>query len=345
MSATINDIAKKCHVSTATVSKVFNNTGKISVETTKLIKDTAKEMGYFPRASARFIARGRKYSKLIGVYLEINDNKGISHELFSKILNSFRIEAEKSNYDICFISRGNKNVSYMNKIESHGCCGVFCLCALDKEERITELEKNNIPVVAFDYTEAKLSVTSNNQESVGEMVDYLVSMGHKRIVYVYPDEADISKNRYQGFVEALKRNNIEFDPRMVVKASYFTEKSAETATDLALKSGINPTVIMYPDDYTAINAIPYLKKLGYKVPKDISVTGFDGIDVVSIMRPKITTIRQDTEQMGVAAAKLLLNAIENEKELNENTCKIIPSKLMKGESVKCLLDEEGKNET
>lgn len=340
MGVTIYDIAKKCHVSTTTVSKVFNNSGKISKETADLIKKTAEYMGYSPRASARFIAGGKKYSRLIGVLLEINENKGISHELFSKILNSFRIEAEKSNYDICFISKGNKSTTYINKIESRGCCGVFCLCALDRVARIEEIEKNNIPVVAFDFSKSKLSISSDNTESVERLVDYLVSLGHRRFAYIAPDDSEVTLTRKEGFLRGLKKNNIPFDERMIIKAPYFSEGSAETGTDLALNSGINPTVIMYPDDYSAISAIPYLRKLGYKVPHDISVTGFDGIEVGLLMKPTITTVSQDTKTIGREAAKMLLEAIENED--NKVIHKIIPSQVVKGESTKNILDEEDK---
>ncbi|MCR4562560.1 MAG: LacI family transcriptional regulator [Bacilli bacterium] len=340
MGATIYDIAKKCHVSTTTVSKVFNKAGKISKETTELILKTAEEMGYSPRASARFIAGGSKYSNLIGVLLEINENKGISHELFSKILNSFRIEAEKFNYDICFISKGSKNASYINKIESRGCSGVFCLCALDKKARVEELEKNNIPVVAFDYGTSALSISSDNTESIERMVTHLVNLGHRRIVYVSPDDTEVTTDRRQGFINGLKKNNIELDPRMIVKAPYFSEGSAKMGTDLALASGINPTAIMFPDDYSAINAIPYLRELGYRVPKDISVTGFDGIDVCSLMKPTITTVMQDAKEIGREAAKMLLSAIETGDK--EKIHKIIPSTIMEGESVRNILDEEEK---
>lgn len=340
MSVTIYSIAKKCGVSTTTVSKVFNNTGKISAETTKLIKETAKEMGYSPRGSARFIAGGRKYSRLIGVILEVNENKGISHELFSKILNSFRVEAEKENYDICFISRNNKNATYINKIESHGCSGVFLLSALDKVSRIKELKEINIPTVVFDVTKANLTISSDNANSIEKMVDYLVSLGHKRIVFVSPDDSEVSSARRQGFINGIKNNNIEFDERMIVRAPYFKFGSAKLATDLALNSGIKPTAIMYPDDYNAINAIPYLNSLGYKVPKDISITGFDGIDVANIMRPAITTIRQDASYIGMEAAKMLLDAIENDE--NKVVHKIVPSHIVKGESTRNILDEEEK---
>ena len=340
MGTTIYDIAKKCHCSTTTVSKVFNNSGKISEEKAKLIRKTAEEMGYTPNASARFVAGGAKLSRLLGVILQINEDKGLGHELFSRILNSFRMEAEKQGYDICFLSRldDDSPYSYLNKLESRGCSGVFALSARIKEKKIQELYQSDIPVVSFDYDKGKSSISSNNEESVAELVNYLVKLGHRRICYVHPDDSELCLKRKEGFILGLKQNNIPFDERMVVSAPFFSEGSAQIATDKALASGINPTAIMYPDDYCAINAIPYLRSLGYKVPRDISITGFDGIEVASIMRPSITTIGQDAKALGREAARLLLAQIENPKVINKHI--VIPAHLQKGESTRDITKED-----
>jgi len=130
----------------------------------------------------------------------------------------------------------------------------------------------------------------------------------------------------------LKRNNIAFDERMIVYGPYYCKDSAKIATDNALKSGLEPTVIMYPDDYTAISAIPYLRSLGYHVPSDISVTGFDGVEIATVMRPSIATIKQDTDEIGKSAARLLLEAIKYHSTTEQHV--VVPSTIFKGESVK-----------
>jgi DNA-binding LacI/PurR family transcriptional regulator len=88
---------------------------------------------------------------------------------------------------------------------------------------------------------------------------------------------------------------------------------------------------MYPDDYTAISAIPYLRGLGYKVPKDMCVTGFDGIEVGSVMRPSITSTKQNADEIGREAARILLDSI-NKKEIKEQHI-VVPTSLFKGDSV------------
>ena len=332
MAVTIYDIAKRCNCSTATVSKVLNHAGRISKEKRKEILDVCKELGYVGSESARALASNSRSSHLIGVLLHINEDKSITHELFSGILNSFRVKMEEEGYDICLLRHisDDDTIDYSSLIASRGINGVFILSTSDDERKAVELINEDIPTVGFDIDRSKYNVVSNNKESVAELVDYLVSLGHTRFAYVTPGNHGVALERLNGFKLGLERNNIKFDERMVINAPYYCEESAKIATDKALGSPLKPTVIMYPDDYTAISAIPYLRSLGYKVPKDISITGFDGIEVASVMRPSITTIKQNQTLLGEEAATMLLKLI-NKEEIIETT-KIIDSSIVRGES-------------
>ena len=334
MACTIYDIAKKCNCSTTTVSKVLNNSGNISPTKAKEIIDTANELGYVRSHSAMSLASNNRSSRLIGVYLHINEDKSITHELFSRIMNSFRQEVEKEGYDICFVRNmdDKEKYGYDELIASRGIDGVFALADNLFSNKFSDFVlHSNVPTVTFDIYRSKHMVSSNNKESVAELVDYLVSLGHTRIAYVYPNESGVSEARRDGFLMGLERNNIPFDERMIVYGPYYGAEAAKIATDNALGNGLNPTVIMYPDDYTAISAIPYLRKLGYKVPKDICVTGFDGIEVGSVMRPSITTVKQDADEIGRQAANLLLKSIKKEEITEQHF--VVPASIFKGESV------------
>ena len=334
MACTIYDIAKKCNCSTTTVSKVFNNTGKISSEKREEILKAAKELGYVRMHSAISLASSSRSSHLIGVVLHINDEKSITHELFSEIINSIRIEVEKDGYDICFLRnlKDVDHITYSQLVNSRGIDGLVILSMNTKTKKFNELMNTDIPKVSFDLLNSKYYVTSDSKEGVSKMVDYLVKLGHRRICYVCPYSAGIAKIRFDGFVEGLRRNNIPFDSRMVISAPYYSSGSSKIATDKALASGINPTVIMYPDDYTAISAIPYLRSLGYKVPGDISITGFDGVELSQVMRPSIVTVKQNTKSIGEALAKLLLNQLNKVEDFEKEIT--VPVEVFEGESVK-----------
>ena len=332
--ATIYDIAKKCECSTTTVSKVLNNSGKISESKKKLILETAKSMGYIASQNARSLASSNKSSHLIGVMLNVSENKSMTHEMFSSILNSFRIEMEKNGYDICFLRtlKDDDYLSYKSLIDSRGIDGLFVLSIDPTTPKMKELFEEDIPYVAFDMENVVPMISSNNKEIVAKMVDYLASQGHTRICYICPSSYGVSKYRYRGFLLGLERNNIAFDERMIVKAPYYSKDSAKIATDKSLASGINPTVIMYPDDYTAISAITYLRKLGKKVPNVISITGFDGIEMGGVISTPLTTVKQDTDEIGYRAAQILLKRLKRSKNIEDHT--VIGARLIIGDTVK-----------
>lgn len=332
--ATIYDVAKACHCSTTTVSKVLNNTGKISKEKRELILRVAKELGYVRSESARSLASSNKSTRMVGVLLHILEEKSITHELFSVILNAFRNEVERNDYDICLLRniKEEDDMEYINFINARGLDGVFILSASIKKEKILHLLKEDIPMVAFDVDKAKYNISSNNTKSVASLVDYLVSLGHQRICYVKTNDYGVSLERYNGFIEGIKRNNLPFDERMIVEAPFYSKNSAKLATDKALATDYHPTVIMYPDDYTAINAIQYLHQLGYSVPNDMSISGFDGIEIGSVTQPSLVTIRQNMEELGKKAAHLLLRQMNKEK-ITETKI-IVDAEIIKGQSVR-----------
>ena len=333
MVPTIYDIAKLCNCSTTTVSKVLNRSGKISEKKKEEILRVAKELGYVANKTASSLASSNKSSKMVGIILHVSENKSITHEMFSKILNAFRIEMEKHDYDICFLRNINNDdsVSYESLVNARGLDGVFILSADVNNTKVQNLVNSDIPLVAFDILTAKYVISSNNKEIVAKMVDYLVSLGHKNISFVYPHKYGVSKERYDGFRLGLERNHIEFKEEMVVDAPYYCKDSAKIAIDKSLKDNPNATVIMLPDDYTAVNAISYLRKLNKKVPLNISLTGFDGIELANAVRPSLVTVRQDVERLGLEAAKLLLKQICHEEI--EHPHSIVEATILRGKSV------------
>ena len=340
MSVTIYDIAKKCNCSTTTVSKVFNNHGNISKKKKAEILKAAEELGYMKSLSAAALARNDKSNRLIGVILHINENKSITHELFSQILNSFRTCIEQEDYDICFMRNVSDDspYSYSNFVRSRGMDGIFVLSADIGNKKVSELFESNVPIVTFDIPSSEYGVSSNNRESVTNLVDYLCKLGHKKICYVKPKDVGISEQLFEGFVDGLKKNDIKFENDMVVHGPFYKDGSAKMITDSILNSGFNPSVIMYPDDYTAVSALSYLKSIGKKVPEDISITGFDGVELAEFMSPNIVTIRQNTIELGRHAAELLLDLINKKEIVNKRI--VVKSTLIKGHSVKEMKTEE-----
>ena len=308
---TIYDIAKECNCSSATVSKVFNNVGNISENKRREVLAAAQRMGYVPNVTARNLVKRR--SNMVGVLLYVDESLGLRHELFAEILNCFRAKMEKSGYEILLISE--KAQQWEGKLLDH--CralrldGVFCLCCDYESVPVQELFSCDIPVVGFEspYPQ-KPSIESKNFEAGKQLTEYLIRNGHREIVFIAGKDVPITRDRIAGYRAALEEHGIPFEEGRLLHAGYYSNDHGRIATQMLLHCGMSFTAAMYPDDFTAIAAYRDLAAAGLYVGKNISVTGFDGVSIGSMVSPHLTTIRQDAACIGVGAAELLIGLID-----------------------------------
>ena len=186
----IKDIAKKCNVSVATVSKALNDQSDISEATKEKIRKVARKMGYTTNVSARALKTKRTYN--LGI-LFADDRAGLSHEYFSMILESFQREAEKYGYDITFINHAiaGKKTTYLRHVEYRLLDGIVIMTADFKDPEIIELCSSKIPVVTIDYVIGNCAaVLSDNNQGMEDIVRYAYSMGHRKIAYIFGDSTD-----------------------------------------------------------------------------------------------------------------------------------------------------------
>ena len=333
----IKDIAAACGVPIATVSKALNDHKDVS-ETTKLtVQETAKKMGYFPNSQARALKTNRTYN--IGVLFSEQTNSGLTQNYFASVLDSFKKEVESAGYDITFIS-GNIGERKMTPYEHcmyRNVDGVLIVSVDDFVDKGTvELMKSNIPMVSIDHiSENHLSVVSDNEAGMRQLVEYIAGKGHTKIAYIYGDSSDVTSIRLRTFKETLVRLNIKIRSEFLLQGRYHDTKCTELLVKQVLSCSDKPTCIILPDDFAAIGAINALEELGLSVPEDISIAGYDGIVLSQVLRPKLTTIRQDTERLGAEAAKRLI-ALINKEITNDSAPVSIKGSLLEGASVKNL---------
>ena len=310
----MKDIAKQCHVSVASVSKALNGYSDIGEETRNLIITTAHEMGYLPNSSARALKTKKSYN--LGVLFVDAAMNGLTHEYFNHVLESFKYRAEEKGYDITFIA-GNtagQKMSFYERCRYRGVDGVLVACFKYYEEDIQDLIRSELPVVTIDHTfEGKIAVVSNNVQGMEELVSYIYSMGHKKIAYIHGDDTPVTRNRLSGFYRTTQRYGLEIPDEYVRASSYRDLEMAAKATGELLDLTNPPTCIMYPDDYAAVGGMNEIRERGLRIPEDISITGYDGIDLVRMMEPKLTTLCQDTRKIGRVAAEKLISLIEHPK--------------------------------
>ena len=328
----IKDIAKKCNVSVATVSKALNDQSDISEATKEKIRKVARKMGYTTNVSARALKTKRTYN--LGI-LFADDRAGLSHEYFSMILESFQREAEKYGYDITFINHAiaGKKTTYLRHVEYRLLDGIVIMTADFKDPEIIELCSSKIPVVTIDYVIGNCAaVLSDNNQGMEDIVRYAYSMGHRKIAYIFGDSTDVTNNRVSSFMRTCRLLDIDVPNEYLVKGSYHDIKDCRDKTASLLDLKDPPTLIIFPDDYSYIGGMEAINARGMSVPNDVSAVGYDGINMAKIMN--VTTYEQDTEALGSMAVRKLLQMI-NQPELPPEHV-IISGQMLEGSTVKRL---------
>lgn len=330
----LKDIAKKCGVSTATVSKALNDQKDIGESTKARIREIAKEMGYFPNSAARALKTNRSYS--IGVLFKEEAGSGLRHEYFSGVLNGFKIQAESQGYDITFINTSfeKRKMSYYEHCKYRNFDGVVIVCADYSDLQVMEIMNSDLPVVTIDYIHYNCTaICSNNVKGMEELLRYIYSKGHRKIAYIHGQNFSyVTKDRLASFYRVCKELGLEIPEEYVRTAAYLETKGTAIQTRELLELPDPPTCIIYPDDTSLIGGRNVIIESGLKIPDDISIAGYDGIGMSQLLHPKITTISQNTDEIGKEAARRLIGIIENPKTtLIERV--VIEGSLLPGQSV------------
>ena len=310
----MKDIAKECGVSIATVSKALNDYSDIGEATRSRIRNVAENMGYFPNSSARALKTKRTFN--LGVLLADEAGRGLAHDFFSNVLQSFRVRAEERGYDITFTSANiaARKMSYLEHCRYRGVDGVVIACIDFYDPSIQELILSDLPVVTIDHVfDNRIAVVSDNIGGMKELVEYVYSMGHRKIAYIHGADSSVTRARLSSFYHTLAGLGISVPEEYTGIAAYRDVEAAQRETERLLDLPAPPTCILYPDDISALGGINAINGKGMKIGKDISICGYDGIFLADLLSPKLTTIRQNTDEIGRIAAEKLVDLIESPK--------------------------------
>ncbi len=333
----MKDIALRCNVSVATVSKALNGYSDIGKKRREEILRTAKEMGYFPNCSARALKTNRTYN--LGVLFSDNMKSGLTHDYFAAILDSFKVAAELRGYDITFTSMGmvaNRRMSYYEHCRYRGLDGVVIANIDFTSPDAMELIGSDLPVVTIDAAFDNIpSVVSDNVRGMKDLTQYVLSMGHRKIAYIYGDENSVTRDRLDGFFSAMKEGGAVIPEDYLLPSRYRDMELTRQRMKELLNRKDRPTCVLLPDDYSSVGAYGAIIEQGLRIPEDVSVAGYDGITMSQVMFPKLTTLRQDTASIGQIAAQRLIGLIEEPEKTGTGRI-LIEGKLVEGDSVKKL---------
>lgn len=313
---TIYDIAKKTGYSPTTVSKAFNNYSDVREKTRQEIFRTARELGYVPNAHARTLTTKKSWT--IGVLFIESTGVGIRHPFFSAVIESFKQVAVARGYALMFISKdvAGKQSGYLENCKIRGVDGVVVFLSDYGDPYFQELLDSDIPTVILDYeTTQSHTVCSDNTAGALLAIEYLESLGHSMIAHIsggmntYP-----GLMRQLGYEAAMKQRGFEIRDSYVIEGSYYSLESGYGAMKELLQLSERPTAVFASGDLLALGAIMAARDSGLSVPNDISVLGFDDIDLAKYVTPALTTIRQDTALLGSRAAEILFATIDRERD-------------------------------
>jgi len=331
----IKDVASEAGVSISTVSSVINQNKFVSEEREARVREAIDKLKYRPNIIARGLRT--KSTNAVGVILP-----DIAQPYFAQVIRGMEESARTRGYTLilgCSFYDIEEEERQINILMNQFVDGIIFFCGFDSHDHIRQVYDSGIPVVVTDREIGNTlipSVLIDNAGSMESAVDYLVELGHKDIGYLTFsfDNQTTARKRYEGYLSGLKKNNLEYRPDRVIiddsirlnefAGSYDTVKNKLAGKDL-------PTAFVTLADYLAIGLIKGLKEMGYKIPEDISVMGFNNEVVSQFSEPPLTSVKQPKKLMGKRAMDLLLDMVEG-KEVEEKNI-ILPTEIIERESV------------
>ena len=332
----IKDIAALAHVGVSTVSRVLNDHPDVKEETRMRILEIIKENNYIPNNSARILKQSN--TKNIGVLV-----KGITNPLFSEILKYINVRIQKAGYTVILQNYNNSGSdvgTLLGFIKEKRLQGVICLGGNFDEMTDDDLIEVEAPIILISVGYHKLgeqqlkkcsTISIDNQQGGYLATDYLISKGHKHIGLVLGEKKDfcVSGERYKGYLAALENAGIKANPKYIIYGDYECKTAYEQTKELLTKCP-EITAVFAISDMMATGAAKASYDLGKRVGSDISIMGFDGMDVATYYEPSLATIKQPRDEMGKKSIELLFKLLEGK---TKNKHIILGVELIKGQSV------------
>ena len=310
----IKVIARATGVSSATVSRVINNSGFVKDETRQKVLDVIKEYNYVPSAVARSLST--QDTSTIGVIIP-----DIENPFFSSVIRGISDVAEKNNYNILFFGTNETAATehaFLKTVQSQRLKGVIItpISEFDMETRdyLTRLDSIGIPVVLLDRDIKDTNfdgVFLDNIQSAYEGVESLIKAGHKKIAIITgPNTSKPGKERLLGYKKVMKAYKLDIPAEYIAQGDFKVAKAYNKTEELmALPNP--PTAIFTSNNLTTLGCLKYLTEHKIKIGKDISIMSFDDIEILKMIDFKLSVIDRDAKMQGQEAMNILIHRLES----------------------------------
>jgi LacI family transcriptional regulator len=315
VAVTIKDIARKVGKSVTTVSRALHDYDDVSQETKDLVRQAATEMGYTPSSFALRLQKQK--SDTIGLVLPTYGPR-FSDPFFSEFLTGVGDEAGKQGYDILVSTRppGEEELqAYQAYVQGRRVDGFVIVRTRRKDLRIKYLCDINFPFVAFGRTESPCNfpyVDEDGEHGMNLIVNHLIRAGHTRIGFIAaPDELMFAQYRLKGFLDSLKRRQIQTNDSLITIGD-LTQRDGYRQANILLDLADPPEAIVACNDLMAIGAMSAAQQRGLVVGVDIAIVGFDDTSMSEHSHPPLTTVHQPVYDIGRTVCEMLLQIIRGE---------------------------------
>jgi DNA-binding LacI/PurR family transcriptional regulator len=300
----IREVAKKAGVSTATVSRVVNGTVPVSAVIERQVRSAIKSLGYYPNTHARTLGSGR--SHIYG--LIISD---IANPFFPDILKFFERTAVEHGQEVLIANTDydpQRMQVCVRRMLERRVDGVAIMTSEMDPKLVQLLNKRGIPIVFLDTGRLGPNISNvfiDYASGIEQAIEHLISLGHQRIAFVSgPPNLASAKTRSNAFALSLKKKNLNLNGGYMQIGNHRID-GGQLAMAKLLKLRLPPTAVMASNDLTAIGMMREVQAAGLQVPEDISILGFDDIEISNFLHPPLTTIRVPRAEIGLSAFNAL----------------------------------------
>ena len=316
--AKIEDVARNAGVSVATVSRVMNGLPNVREATKKKVLEAMKELSYAPNASARSLRTQESRAVLVTI-------PDFTNPFYSHILAGIGDCARELDYSALIVPVESENrIDKLIKefLDSKKADGAILLGSKVNDDWIKKYEGKYCIVQCPEFSDGTKSIphiSIDNYKAMYEMTKYIQSIGHKRIALVINDNQFVSTNmRYKGFTDAVNEAGYIYDvEKYIYRGTDYSFETGIVAARQLLSMKERPTAILCISDIMALGVMRAADEMGLKIPKDLSVTGFDDIDFIGMLHPALTTVKQPCYEFGWESMKLFYSCLYDEKHETE----------------------------
>lgn len=320
----IKELAKEIGVSSATISRVINNSGYVSEETRERVMLAVKKYDYVPNAIARSLST--KDSRSVGVIIA-----DIENEFFSSMISGISQVADENGYNIHLMNTNEdrkKEHYFLEAVKMQQLAGVIITPVSENDnvtqKKLLKMQASGVPVILVDRDIMGSpfdGVFVDNLAGAYHGVEALVHAGHARIAIITgPETSKPGRERLKGYLNALVDAGLEVRPEYIISGDFKTEKAYQCTRHL-LELQEPPTAIFASNNMTTIGCLKYFTEHKLKPGRDISLMGFDDIEILKLIEYKVSVVARDAKQQGIEAMNLMLGKLQD-KELQKEQIRL-----------------------